>query len=90
MKQSPARVNKTEPNTQDKKMTFMQRMRKALSRTGSDLGNLFLGAKEIDQDLLEELETPLLMADVGIEATDTIIQALPRRLIESSLMMPKR
>jgi fused signal recognition particle receptor len=75
----------TESNTQDKKMTFMQRMRKALSRTGSDLGNLFLGAKEIDQDLLEELETLLLMADVGIEATDTIIQSLTEKVNRKQL-----
>ena len=77
--------SQTESNTQDKKMTFMQRMRKALSRTGSDLGNLFLGAKEIDQDLLEELETLLLMADVGIEATDTIIQSLTEKVNRKQL-----
>lgn len=54
----------------------MGRMRRALARTGDGLGNLFLGAKTIDEALLEELETLLLMADVGIDATDSIIREL--------------
>ena len=75
----------TEPNTQDKQVTFMQRMRQALSRTSSDLGNLFLGAKEIDEDLLEELETLLLTADVGIEATEAIVKSLTERVKRNQL-----
>ena len=65
-----------EPSNNDKKTSFMQRMRKALSRTSTGLGNLFLGAKVIDHNVLEELEALLLMADVGIDATDTIVKDL--------------
>ena len=38
------------------KLSFSQRMRNALSRTGEGLGSLFLGGKTIDEGLLEELE----------------------------------
>ena len=46
------------------KLSFAQRMRRALTRTGEGIGSLFLGGKAIDDELLEELETLLLMADV--------------------------
>ena len=64
--QTPAEV-KPEPsmaaaaeNTQ--KETLGDRFRRALSKTGRTFGNLFLGDREIDDALLEELETLLLQA----------------------------
>lgn len=46
-------------------------------RTFSDgLADFFLGKKSIDESLLEELETRLLSADVGIDATTTIVDEL--------------
>jgi len=46
-------------------------------RTFSDgMADFFLGKKSIDEELLEELETRLLKADVGIDATTTIIDEL--------------
>jgi fused signal recognition particle receptor len=60
-------------------------MRRALARTGDGLGNLFLGAKTIDEALLEELETLLLMADVGIDATDSIIRELTEQVNRKQL-----
>ena len=41
-------------------------------RLGAGLGALLLGKKQIDDDLLEELETLLLTADVGINTTDKV------------------
>lgn len=64
---------------------FMQRMRNALSRTGDGIGSIFLGSKAIDDDLLEELETMLLMADVGIEVTANILAELTERLNRKAL-----
>jgi fused signal recognition particle receptor len=64
---------------------FMQRMRNALSRTGDGIGSIFLGSKAIDDDLLEELETMLLMADVGIEVTANILSELTERLNRKAL-----
>jgi len=60
-------------------------LRRALSRTRAGLGNLFLGRKSIDEDLLEQLETTLLMADVGVEVTAEIIQALTEQVDRKQL-----
>ena len=58
---------------------LLGKMQRALSRTSRGLSDLFLGAKVIDDDLFEELETLLLMADVGVEATSQIIAQLTER-----------
>lgn len=55
-------------------------LRGALSRTRQGLANLLLGAKVIDDALLESLETTLLQADVGVPTTDTIIRQLTTAL----------
>ena len=67
------------------KISFGQRIRSALSRTGEGIGSLFLGTKVIDEALLEELETSLIMADVGIETTTKIIAELTKQLDRKSL-----
>ncbi|WP_018716577.1 signal recognition particle-docking protein FtsY [Arhodomonas aquaeolei] len=59
---------------------WLQRLRAGLRKTGEGLSGLFLGRKTIDDDLLEDLETRLLMADVGVEATQRIIDDLTARL----------
>jgi len=51
----------------------------------SGLGDLLRGRKSIDEDILEEIETHLLMADVGIEATQAIIADLTARLDRKQL-----
>ncbi|ULG70870.1 signal recognition particle-docking protein FtsY [Marinobacterium sediminicola] len=75
--------------TEDKKGGFFARIKSGLSRTKANLteqlGDLFLGAKEIDEDLLEEIETTLLMADVGVEATTEIIERLTDRVERKQL-----
>lgn len=73
---------------QQKKRLF-DRIKSGLSRTKANLteqlGDLFLGAKEIDDDLLEEIETTLLMADIGVEATTEIIERLTDRVERKQL-----
>lgn len=65
---------------QPAKLSFFQRIKKGLSRTSgslsSGLANLLLGKKEIDDELLEEIETLLLTSDIGIDATSEIIDDL--------------
>jgi fused signal recognition particle receptor len=72
-----------------KKPGLFARLKAGLRRTSSSfnegLGNLFLGKKEIDDELLEELETQLLLADVGIEATQYIVGNLTRRVSRKEL-----
>lgn len=71
------------------KLGFFARIKQGLSRTSSNfaegLGNLFLGRKTIDEDLFEELETQLLVADVGMEATSEIIDSLTARVARKQL-----
>lgn len=69
-----------EINTVEKpKLGFFSRLKQSLSRTkeniGSGFANLFIG-KKIDDELYEDLETQLLIADVGIKTTNSIIENL--------------
>jgi fused signal recognition particle receptor len=68
---------------------FFQRIKKGLSRTSSQLvegiASVVLGKKHIDDELLEELETQLLMADVGIDATTQIIDNLTKAVERKQL-----
>jgi len=61
------------------------RFSRALSRTSAGLGAFFLGYKEISDELLEELETLLLMADVGVDVTTEIISELTDRVKRGEL-----
>ena len=58
---------------------FFARLKQGLTKTSQNLGNglasLFLG-KKIDEDLYEELETQLLMADVGVDTSQKLIKQL--------------
>ncbi len=78
-----------ESKTEDDKAGLLSRLKKGLKRTGANftegMGALFLGQKEIDDELLEELETRLLIADVGIEATREIISNLTQRISRKEL-----
>ena len=60
------------------------RLREGLSTTravlNTDVGDLVQGRKRIDEDLLEELETQLLAADVGVDATTRIIADISGRV----------
>ena len=55
--------------------SWAERLKAGLSKTGSQIGNLF-SRRKIDAELLEELETTLLMADCGVEATTWLLEQL--------------
>ena len=65
-------------------VSFFARVKQGLSRTRAGLSDglsgLLLGKKAIDDDLLEEIETQLLVADVGMDATGKIIGAITERM----------
>lgn len=58
---------------------------KTRAKLTSGLSNLLLGRKQIDAALLEEIETQLILADVGVEATQQVIQDLTDRLARHAL-----
>ena len=72
----------------EKKQGFIKRLRARLNRGDSwltyDLANLAPGGK-IDEDTLEELESLLVMADVGVETTERIIADLHKSLARKEL-----
>lgn len=81
---APAPVATSQPasvevRVAEKKPGFFARLRQGLAKTSQNLGaglaSIFLG-KKIDDDLYEELETQLLMADVGVETTQKLIRLL--------------
>ena len=80
----PAPVVAAEPKT-----GFFARLKQGLSKTSASIGegmaSLFLGKKAIDDDLLEEIETRLLTADVGVEATSVIIKNLTQKVARKQL-----
>jgi len=70
------------------------RLKDGLSRTRSKisdgLAEIVLGEKTIDLDLLEEIESQLLSADIGIDATDQIIDNLKKQLGRKQLADPEQ
>ncbi|OLU34633.1 signal recognition particle-docking protein FtsY [Pseudomonas sp. PA27(2017)] len=73
----------------DNKGGWFARLRQGLSKTSASIGegmaSLFLGKKTIDDDLLDEIETRLLTADVGVEATTAIIGSLTQKVARKQL-----
>ncbi len=72
----------------EKREGFIKRLRARINRGDSwltyDLANLAPGGK-IDEDVLEELESLLVMADVGVDTTERIISDLEKRLARKEL-----
>ncbi|MDI3275805.1 signal recognition particle-docking protein FtsY [Pseudomonas sp. AL03] len=75
--------------TEETKAGFFARLKQGLSKTSASIGegmaSLFLGRKIIDDELLEDIETRLLTADVGVEATSVIIQHLTQKVARKEL-----
>ena len=69
----------------EKKQSWIARLKTGLSKTSSNLSLLFVGAK-IDDDLYEELEAALLMADAGIDATGFLLDGLKKKVKEDKLL----
>ena len=63
-----------------------ERFRRALSKTGRSFSDLFFVEQEIDEELLEDLETRLLLADVGVETTVEIMEELTSQLKRKELI----
>ena len=68
------------------------RLRQGLNRTGSrlreGLAAMVAGHGRIDAELLDDIETRLLSADVGLEATDAVIAGLRKKLDRRRLSDP--
>jgi fused signal recognition particle receptor len=67
--------------------SWMARLGQGLRRTGQSISTVFTGTK-IDDDLYEELETALLMADAGVQATEYLLKDLKQRVKDTSTTEP--
>lgn len=75
----PQLEQELQPEPVEAKPKFFERLKAGLSRTKQNIGTGFVAlfkGKAIDDDLYEELETQLLVADVGMDTTQKIIKKL--------------
>ena len=64
---------------------WFAQLKSGLARTGDQLSGLFGRGGKIDDDLYEELETILVTADVGLNATQTLLAELRHQVREKRL-----
>ena len=87
--EAPVEVPAEPVRSEETKAGFFARLKQGLSKTSASIGegmaSLFLGRKAIDDELLDDLETRLLTADVGVEATSVIIQRLTQKVARKEL-----
>jgi len=74
----------SQPIKYDDKQSWLTRLKTGLSKTSNNLTSLFAGAK-IDDDLYEELESALLMADAGMDATLFLLDELKKQVKQQKL-----
>ena len=74
---------------EEQKISFWKKLKNGLSKTKNALfgqiDDLLKNFVKVDEDLLEELEELLIMADVGVTATEYIIDELRERIKDGRL-----
>jgi len=79
-----------EPQENKKKGSWFNRMKTGLSKSRKNLAegmvSILIGGKEIDDELLEEVEDQLLVADIGVNATNRIIKSLTEQTARGDLI----
>ena len=87
-KSKPKETPETSQPAQKEQPGFFARLRARLNRGDSwltyDLANLLPGGK-IDENVLDELETRLITADVGVETTERILAGLRKKVQRKEL-----
>lgn len=76
----------------EEKKGFFSRLKEGLSKTRNNIvygiDSVFNGFSNIDEDFYEELEEILIMGDVGIKATDVILEKLRMQVREYHIKEP--
>lgn len=74
------------------KQGFFGRLKQGLSKTRnnivSNMNSLFTGSDRIDEDFYEELEEILIMGDMGVNATNQILEGLKKQVKEQHIKAP--
>ena len=77
----------TDLQTEEPRASWFDRLRDGLRKTGSALSHVFTGAR-VDDALFEELESALLMADAGVQASAFLLADLKRRVKAGNATQP--
>ncbi len=76
----------------EEKKGFFKRLKEGLSKTRSNIvssiDSLFGGFSAIDEDFYEELEEVLIMGDLGVNATNAIVERLKKQVKEQHIKEP--
>ncbi|MBS0352091.1 MAG: signal recognition particle-docking protein FtsY [Proteobacteria bacterium] len=87
-------LKKNEESNAPAKQGWLSRLNAGLKKTRKvftdSLANLILGKKQIDAQLLRDLETQLLLADVGVEVTEHILKQLTEQVARNELNDPQK
>ena len=87
---SPSTEESQESQDNKKKGSWFNRMKTGLSKSRKNLAegmvSILIGGKEIDDELLEEVEDQLLVADIGVNATNRIIKSLTEQTARGDLI----
>lgn len=85
-KSKPEETDESKPEEPTEKKGFFKRLVEGLAKTRNqfteNLNQIFKGHSELDDDFYDELEEVLIMADLGLETTDKIINDLKKRVKE--------
>lgn len=90
LKKKPAtETSDPTPNEPSTPGGLFSRLKQGLAKTRTSftrgIANLLLGKKELNTDLLNEIEMLLLSADVGVETTEQLIKTLTQKLARNEL-----
>jgi fused signal recognition particle receptor len=78
---APAAAPEPVESATAERSSWLDRLRSGLRKTGGSIAQVFTGTR-IDDALYEELESALLMADAGVQATEHLLADLKRRVKE--------
>ena len=74
-------------------MGFFDRLKKGLTKTRENfthnIERLIMGYADIDDELIDDLEETLLMADVGVKTTETLIAAVRKGIKQKEIRTPE-
>ena len=61
-------------------MSFFDKIKAGMSKTRTKLNNVFANFRKVDEDLMEELEEALILCDMGVATTETVMEELRERV----------
>ena len=74
-------------------MGFFEKLKQGLAKTKDafvgKINNLFRAFSRVDEEMMEELEEILITADIGVEVTENVLDALRDRIQDEHITDPE-